>query len=157
MDLLRWPVAGDLWPAAFRSGGEAEDLVDEDPLGGHVVGRHGAHLSLGQHPHGLDPGQGPPGGPEAPKAEHRPGPALDAPMVLLDSVVEPAAAPVAREAPHLPIPLHLPDRAGIALQPIGHDGARVAGVVPAERPAEEALGRLLVPLGGEQEVDRPAR
>jgi hypothetical protein len=29
----------------------------------------------------------------------------------------------------------------------------MAGVVPAERAPEEALGRLLVPLGAEQEVD----
>jgi hypothetical protein len=37
----------------------------------HVVGGTGAHLALGEHRHGLDPGQGAPRRPEAPEAEHR--------------------------------------------------------------------------------------
>src|SRR5215204_7117068 len=44
----------------------------------------------------------------------------------------------------------------VALEPVGHEGARVAIARPAERLAEEALGRLLVALGAEQEVDRLA-
>jgi hypothetical protein len=78
-------------------------------------------------------------------------------VVLLDQVVEPAAAPVPDEAPQLALPLHLAERGGVALEPVGDDGPRVAGVVPAERPAEEAPGGLLVPLGAEQEIDRLAR
>ena len=150
---LRWLTAGELRPALLRSDGEAEDLVDEGPLGRHVGRRHGTHLSLGQHRHGLDAGEGSPSGPEALKAEHRPCSALDPAVVLLDQVVEPLPAAVPGEAPQLALPLHLAQRAGVALEPVGDDGPRVAGVVPAEGPAEEALGRLLVALGAEQEVD----
>jgi DNA invertase Pin-like site-specific DNA recombinase len=77
-------------------------------------------------------------------------------LAYLDPVVEPAAAPVPGEAPQLAVPLHLAQRAGVAREPVGHDGPRVAGIVPAKGAPEEALGRLLVPLGAEQEVDRLA-
>jgi hypothetical protein len=70
-----------------HSCGEAEDLVDEFPLRRHVVRRHGAHLSLGQHRHRLHPGQRPPRRPEAPEAEHRAGQALDPAVVLLDGLI----------------------------------------------------------------------
>src|SRR3954451_10987218 len=123
------------------------------PLRRHVVGGHGTHLSLGQHRHRLHPGQGAPRRPEALEPEHRPCLAFDAAMLLLDPVVVPAPAAVAGEAPQLAIPLHLAQRAGIALEAVGHDLPWVAGVVAAERLAEEALGRLLVALGAEQEVD----
>src|SRR4051812_30744686 len=143
-------------PTRLHSGSKAEDAVYKGPLRRHVVHGHGAHLSLGQHRHRLHPGQGAPSRPEALKAEHRPGQALNAAVILLDQVVEPAAAAMAGEAPQLALPLHAPERAGVALQPIGHDLPRVAGVVPAKRTLEEALGRLLVPLGAEPEVDRLA-
>jgi len=85
--------------------------------------------------------------------KHRPCSALDPAVVLLDQVAEPLPAPVPGEAPQLAIPLHLAQRAGVALEPVGDDGPRVSGIVPAESTPEEALGRLLVPLGAEQEVD----
>src|SRR4051794_17339694 len=144
-------------PTRLHSGSKTEDAVYKGPLRRHVVHGHGAHLSLGQHRHGLDPGQGSPRRPEARKAEHRPGQALHAAVILLDQVVEPAATAMAGEAPQLAIPLHLAQRAGAALEPVGHDSAWIAGVVPAKRLAEEALGRLLVPLGAEPEVDRLPR
>jgi hypothetical protein len=53
----------------------------------------------------------------------------------------------------MPVLLHLAEHPGVALEPIGHDGPGVAGVVLAERLAEEALGGRLVALGAEQEVD----
>ncbi len=74
-------------------------------------------------------------------------------LVYLNPVVAPATPAMPREAPKLSVPLHLAQRAGIALEAVGHDLPRVAGVVPAERALEEALGGLLVPLGAEQEVD----
>ena len=83
---LHWLTAGERPPALLRSGSEAEGLVDEGPLGRHVVGRRGTHLSLGQHRHGLDTGEGAPCGPKALKAEHRPCSALDAAVVLLDRI-----------------------------------------------------------------------
>ena len=79
--------------------------------------------------------------------------ALDPAVVLLDQIVEPLPAPVPSEAPQLAIPLHLAQRARVALEPVGHDSAWIAGVVPAEGAVEEALGRLLVALGAEQGVD----
>src|SRR5215213_7996987 len=117
---------------------------------------HGTHLSLGQHCHCLDAGQRPLRCPEALKAEHGPGQVLDPAVVLLDPVVEPAAPPVPGKAPQLALLLHLAQRAGIALEAVGDDLARVAGVLPSEGTLEEALGCLLVPLGAEQEVDRLA-
>jgi hypothetical protein len=80
-------LQASLWPALFHSGGEAEHPVDERPLRRRVVGGHGAHLSLGQHRHGLDPGQRPSRRPEAAEAEHRPGSALDPAVVLLDGLI----------------------------------------------------------------------
>src|SRR3954452_8767345 len=74
-------------PTRLHSGSKTEDAVYKGPLRRHVVHGHGAHLSLGQHRHGLDPGQGAPRRPEARKAEHRPGPALDAAVVLLDGLI----------------------------------------------------------------------
>jgi hypothetical protein len=105
----------------------------------------------------LHPGQGPPRRPEALEAEHRVCPALDAAVVLLDPVVQPAAAPMGGEPPQPALALHLPQGARVALQPVGDDGARVADVLAGERLPEEALGGLLVPRGAEQEVDRLPR
>src|SRR3954454_640750 len=127
--------------------------MHEGPLRRHVVGGHGTHLSLGQHRHRLHPGQAAPSRPEALKAEHRPGQALNVAVILLDPVVVPAPAAVAGEAPELTTPLHLAQRAGIAREPVGHDGAWIAGVLATKRLAEETLGGLLVALGAEQEID----
>src|SRR3954462_7489873 len=142
--------------ASSRSGRKAEDLLYKRSLRQHVTPGHGTHLSLGQHRHRLHPGQRPLRCPEALKAEHGPGQALDPAVILLDPVVEPAPAPVPGEAPQLALLLHLAQRTGIALEAIGDDLARVAGVLPAEGTLEEALGCLLVPLGAEKEVDRLA-
>ena len=117
--------------------------MGEGPLRWQVVRGHGAHLSLGQHRHGLDPGQRPSRRPGALEAEHRPSPALDAPVVLLDRVVEPPPAPVPDESPQPALALHLPERAGVALEPVGDDGPRIAGVLAGERLAEEALAARL--------------
>jgi hypothetical protein len=70
---LRWLAEGERWPALVRSGRETEDSVYKGPLRRHVVRRRSAYLALAQHRHRLDTGQGPPGGPETPEAEHGPG------------------------------------------------------------------------------------
>src|SRR4051795_11783378 len=98
MDPLHWLTMDECGPTRLHSGSKTEDAVYKGPLRRHVVPGHGAHLSLGQHRHGLDPGQGSPCGPEALKAEHRLGPALDAAVILLDPVVEPPPTLMAREA-----------------------------------------------------------
>src|SRR3954454_8518278 len=142
--------------ASSRSSRNTEDLLYKGSLYRHVTPGHGTHLSLGQHRHCFNAGQCPLRRPEALKAEHGPGQTLDAAVVLLDPVVEPAATPVPGEAPQLARLLHLAQRAGIALEAVGHDLARVACVLPAEGTPEEALGCLLVPRGAEQKVDRLA-
>src|SRR4051812_15989375 len=153
---LRWLTAGEPWPTSLRSGRKAEDLLYKGSLRRHVTPGHGTHLALGQHRHRLHPGQRPLRRPEALKAEHGPGQALDPAVVLLDPVIEPAPPPVPGKAPQLTLLLHLAQRTGIALEAVGHDLARVAGVLPSEGTLEEALGCLLVPLGAEQKVDRLA-
>src|SRR3954464_9476413 len=104
-DPLHWLTMAECGPARLHSGSKTEDLMHEGPLRRHVVGGHGAPLSLGQHRHRLHPGQGAPSRPEALEPEHRPGPALHAAVVLLDQVVVPAAAAVAGEAPQLAVAL----------------------------------------------------
>src|SRR5215213_283214 len=84
---LHWLTADERRRALLRSGSETEGVVDEGLLGRHVGRRHSVHLSLGQHRHGLDAGQGPACGPKALEAEHRPGSALDAAVVLLDGLI----------------------------------------------------------------------
>src|SRR4051794_31026463 len=147
-------TAGEPWPASLRSGRKTEDLLYKGSLRSYVTPGHGTHLSLGQHRHCFDAGQRPLRRPEALKAEHGPGQALDPAVVLLDPIIEPAPTPVPGEAPQLAFLLHVPQRARVAREAVGHDLARVAGVLPAEGTLEEALGCLLVPLGAEQEVDR---
>src|SRR4051812_8973515 len=126
-------------PTRLHSGSKAEDAVYKGPLRRHVVHGHGAHLSLGQHRHRLHPGQGAPSRPEALKAEHRPGQALNAAVILLDPVVEPAPAAVAGEAPELTTPPHLAQRAGGALEAVRHHPPWGAGGLATERPAGETV------------------
>src|SRR4051812_49621251 len=53
-------------------------------------------------------------------------------LAYLDPVVVPAPAAVAGEAPEFALALHRPQRTGVALEPVGHDLPRVAGVLAAE-------------------------
>src|SRR4051812_15433047 len=110
--------------ASSCSGRKAEDLLYKGSLRPYVTPGHRTHLSLGEHR--LDAGQRSLRGPEALKAKHGPG-----------------------QAPQLALLLPLAQRAGIALEAIGHDLARVVGVLPAEGTLEEALCCLFVSLGTE--------
>lgn len=42
---LHWLAVGEFRPSRFRSGRATEELMDEGPLGRHVVRRHDTHLS----------------------------------------------------------------------------------------------------------------
>src|SRR5690242_12977924 len=151
---LHCVTAGESWPASLRSGRKTKDLLYKGSLRRYVILGHGMYLSLGQHRHRLDAGQRSLRRPEALKTEHGPGQALDPAVVLLDPVIEPAPTPVPGKAPQLALLLHLTQHSGIAVEAVGHDLARVAGMLPAEGTLEEALGCLLVPFGAEQEVGR---
>src|SRR3954463_4677123 len=152
-DPLHWLTMDECGPTRLHSGSKTEDAVYKGPLGRNVVHGKGRHLSFGQRRHRLPPGQGAPSRPEALKAEHRPGQALNAAVILLDPVVVPAPAAVAGEAPQLAVPLHLAQRAGVTLEAVGHALPWVAGVLATKRLAEETSGGLLVALGAEPEVD----
>src|SRR3954470_867905 len=98
---------------------------------------------LSDHPHCLVPGQRSSRGWQAAKAQTGPDQALDAPMVLLNNVVQVFDLPQPGEAPQLTIALHGRDRSRIGRVLVDRDRAWVHRVRLAKCFAEEALG--LVP------------
>src|SRR3954465_9775846 len=100
--------------ASSRSSRNTEDLLYKGSLYRHVTPGHSTHLSLGQHRHCFNTSQRPLRRPEALKAEHGPGQALDPAVILLDPVIERAPPPVPGEAPQLTFLLHLAQRTRIA-------------------------------------------
>src|SRR3954452_19640814 len=114
-----------------------------------------------RHPHSriahcLVASQGSSCGWQAAKAETGPDQALDAPMVLLNDVVQVFDLPQSREPPQLTIALHGRDRSRIGRVLVDRDRAGVHRVRLAQRLAEEPLGGRGIPLGREQKVDRLA-
>jgi len=74
--------------AGSRSGRDPEQACDEGGLSPHVAPANVPNLSLSDHRHCLVASQGSSCGWQAAKAQPRPDQALDAPMILLDDVVE---------------------------------------------------------------------
>ena len=142
--------------AGSRSGRDPEQARHEGGLSPHLAPANGPNLPLSDHRHSLVAGQRSSCGWQTAKAEPRPDQALDAPMVLLDDVVEVLDLAQAREPPQLTIALHRRDRGRIGRILVDRDRAWVSRVRLPERLAEEPFRRRGVPLGREQKVDRLA-
>ena len=145
---LRWLTVGELGPAGLpiRPRGRTPGARRRAGRACRWQARH-APVPSPASP-SPPPGQGAPGGPKALKPEHRPCPALDPAVVLLDQVVEPLPAPVPGEASQPALPFHLAKRAGVALEPIGRDNTRKpAG--DRDRPAQgPPCWRRMYPTAG---------
>src|SRR3954453_8220479 len=139
-----------------RSGRNPEQARDEGGLSPHITPANVPNLPLSDHRHSLVTGQRSSCGWQTAKAQTRPDEALDAPMVLLNDVVQVFDLAQAREAPQLTLALQGRDRGRIGRVLVDRDRARVARMRLAQRLAEEALGGRSIPLGREQEVDRLA-
>ena len=87
------------------------------------------------------------------EAEPRSDQTLDAPMILLDNIIQILALPGERTAPEFAVSLHLRDRPWIGGVLVDRERARIDGVRLRERLAEEPLRRRIAPCG-QQEVDR---
>lgn len=95
------------------------------------------------------------------EAKHRPDPTLDAPMILLDPVIEVAALPDPDRLQLVPRPLlqaicsiARSDRLAVGLAAVEYDAIRSAMTV--QRLSKEAFGRGQVPMLDEIEFDRAA-
>ena len=89
--------------AGSRSGRDPEQARHEGGLSRHVTPANVPNLPLSDHRHSLVAGQRSSGGWQAAKAQPRPDQALDAPMILLDDVVEVIDLASPREAPQLSV------------------------------------------------------
>ena len=81
------------------------------------------------------------GGSEPAEAEPRSDQTLDAPMILLDNIIQILALPETRTAPEFAVSLHLRDRPWIGGVLVDRERARIDGVRLRERLAEEPLRR----------------
>src|SRR4051812_2765157 len=142
--------------AGSRSGRDPKQARHEGSLSPHIAPTNVPNLPLSDHRHSLVASQRSSGGWQATEPETRPDQAFDAPMVLLNDVVEVFDLAQPREAPQLTIALHRRDRSRIGRVLVHRDRARVPRMWLAQRLAEEPLGRRGIPLGREQKVDRLA-
>jgi len=111
-------------------------------------------LALPDHREGLEACQGSPRRSKAAEAEPRPNQALDAPVVLLDDVVEIFALPHASSAPEFAVSLHVYDCPWISGVLVDREGARVHDMRLHERPAKEPLRRHRISPSRQQKIDR---
>ena len=142
--------------AGSRLGCDPEQARDEGGLSPHVTPANVPNLPLSDHYHPLVAGQRSSCRLETAEAETRPDQALDAPMVLLNDVVQVFDLAQAREAPQLTRALQGRDRGRIGRILVDRDRAGVPRVRLTQRLAEEPFRRRGVPLGREQKVDRLA-
>ena len=96
---------------------------------------------LPDHRHRFETCQCSSGGSEPAEAEPRSDQTLDAPMILLDNIIQILALPETRTAPEFAVSLHLRDRPWIGGVLVDRDRARIDGVRLRERLAEEPLRR----------------
>src|SRR3982750_3212190 len=126
--------------AGSRSGRDPKQARHEGSLSPHITPTNVPNLSLSAHRHSLVAGQRSSGGWQTATAQPRPHQALDAPMVLLDDVVQVFDLAQPGEAPQLAIALHRRDRGRIGGILVNRDRARVPRMWLAQRLAEEPLG-----------------
>src|SRR4051812_29264555 len=108
------------------------------------------NLSFSDHRHSLVAGQRSSRGWQTAKAQTGSDQAFDAPMVLLNDVVEVLNLAQPGEAPQLTLALHRRDRGRIGRVLVHRERAGVDRVRLAQRLAEEPLRGRGVPLGREQ-------
>src|SRR3954469_20795215 len=157
LDLLQsWRLAEKaLWQGP-RSSGDPEQARDEGGLSPHIPPANGPNLPLSDHRHPLVASQRSSCGWQTAKAQPRPDQAFDAPMVLLNDVVEVLDLAQPREAPQLTLALHRRDRGRIGRILVHRERARVPRVRLPKRLAEEPPGGRGIALGREQKVNRLA-
>src|SRR3954464_3758007 len=139
-----------------RSGRDPKQAGNKGGLSPYITPANVPNLPLSDHRHPLVAGQRSSRGWQTAKAETRPDQALDAPMVLLNDVVQVFDLAQPGEPPQLTLALHRRDRGRIGRVLVDRDRARIARVRLAQRLAEEPLRRRGIPLGREQKVDRLA-
>ena len=131
-----------------------EQFGDEDGLMANVTPLDVTNLALPDHRHSLEPCQGSPCRPETAEAKPRTNQALDAPVILLDDVIEIFALPDASAAPEFAVSLHIRYRSGIGGVLVDRERARVHDMRLRERLAKEPLRRGRIPPSRQQKVDR---
>src|SRR3954466_13169343 len=142
--------------AESRSGRNPKQASHEGSLSPHIAPTNVPNLPLSDHRHPLVASQRSSCGWQTAKAQPRPDQTFDAPMVLLNDVVEVLDLAQPREAPQLTLALHRRDRGRIGRILVDRDRAWVHRVRLAQRLAEAPLGSRGIPLGGEQKGNRLA-
>jgi hypothetical protein len=119
-------------------------------LGGSLAATTVFHLPLCDHVHELDTAQQNAGTTKALEPEHRPGTALDSPVVLVDDVVQ--ILVLADLDRRVALRVEGLERCQIRTTFIDCDRRGLAVLI--DRLLEVALGRSLVTVGTQQEIDR---
>src|ERR1700722_17875968 len=134
--------------------GGIEKSGNEDRLSSDIASADLSNLPLPDHRHRFETWQCSSGGSEPAEAEPRSDQTLDAPMILLDNIIQILALPETRTAPELAVSLHLRDRPWIGGVLVDREGARIDGARLRERLAEEPLRGSRIAPCSQQEVDR---
>src|SRR6266481_708361 len=121
--------------------GGIEKSGNEDRLSSDIASADLSNLPLPDHRHRFETCQCSSGGSEPAEAEPRSDQTLDAPMILLDNIIQILALPETRTAPEFAVSLHLRDRPWIGGVLVDRERARIDGVGLRERLAEEPLRR----------------
>src|ERR1700720_4377412 len=98
--------------------GGIEKSGNEDRLSSDIASADLSNLPLPDHRHCFETCQCSSGGSEPAEAEPRSDQTLDAPMILLDNIIQILALPETRTAPEFAVSLHLRDRPWIGGVPI---------------------------------------
>src|ERR1700688_2314117 len=151
-DRRRWED-GINWIRSPLCGG-IEKSGNEDRLSSDIASADLSNLPLPDHRHRFEPCQCSSGGSEPAEAEPRSDQTLDAPMILLDNIIQILALPETRTAPEFAVSLHLRDRPWIGGVLVDRERARIDGVRLRERLAEEPLRRSRIAPCSQQQVDR---